>query len=220
MDLYLKQTKNQLINIPSFSEYGYKSSYSAGMDVQNAGAELTIGLDPIQSKTFKWSTALNVSHNRNKLKALPNGLDRLVIGNNLLEVGKSLDQYWLLSNEGIYKTDAEVPSGMTYNAIQLRAGDPIWKDQNGDNTINDDDRTLQGHRLPAIFGNWYNNFVFGKWDLGINMYYNIGRELINQEMANRFDFINNEGARKLDAVKEITYWEKRGDYSKYPLYNP
>ncbi len=220
LDVYVKQTKNQLINIPSYSEYGYKSSYAAGMNVQNIGTELTVGLDPIQSDNFKWSTALNVSHNQNKLKALPNGLDRLVIGNNLLEVGKPLDQYWLLSNEGIYKTDADVPQGMTYNAIQLRAGDPIWKDQNGDNTINDQDRKLRGHRLPAVFGNWYNNFVFGKWDLGINMYYNIGRQLINQEMANRFDFINNEGAKKLDAIKEITYWEKRGDYSKYPLYNP
>ena len=39
-------------------------------------------------------------------------------------------------------------------------------------------------------------------------------------MANRFDFINNEGSRNLDAIKEITFWEKRGDYSKYPLYNP
>src|SRR5690606_24569625 len=124
--------------------------------------------------------------------------DALVIGNNLLQVGKPLDQYWLLSNEGIYRTDAEVPQGLTYNSIPLRAGDPIWKDQNGDNVINDSDRTLQGHRLPLLFGNWYNNFVLGKWDLGINMYYNVGRQLINQEMANRFDFINNEGARKLD----------------------
>jgi len=220
LDVYVKQTKNQLINIPSYSEYGYKSSYAAGMNVQNVGAELTIGLDPVQSENFKWSTALNVAHNRNKLKALPNGLDRLVIGNNLLEVGKPLDQYWLLVNKGIYRTDAEVPQGMTYNAIQFRAGDPIWEDRNGDNMINDEDRRLQGHRLPAVFGNWYNNFVFGKWDLGINMYYNIGRELINQEMANRFDFINNEGAKNLDAIKEITYWKKRGDYSKYPLYNP
>jgi len=219
LDVYIKHTKNQLINIPSYSEYGYKSSYAAGMNVQNVGAELTVGLDPVQSDNFKWST-LNVSHNQNKLKALPNGLDRLVIGNNLLEVGKPLDQYWLLVNKGIYRTDAEVPQGMTYNAIQLRAGDPIWEDRNGDNMINDEDRRLQGHRLPAVFGNWYNNFVFGKWDLGINMYYNIGRELINQEMANRFDFINNEGAKNLDAIKEITYWEKRGDYSKYPLYNP
>ena len=39
-------------------------------------------------------------------------------------------------------------------------------------------------------------------------------------MANRFDFINREGLNNINSVKEITYWEKRGDYSKYPLYNP
>ncbi|HYH56692.1 MAG TPA: SusC/RagA family TonB-linked outer membrane protein, partial [Anseongella sp.] len=35
-----------------------------------------------------------------------------------------------------------------------------------------------------------------------------------------FDFINREGAGDITSVKEITYWEKRGDYSNYPLYNP
>ena len=39
-------------------------------------------------------------------------------------------------------------------------------------------------------------------------------------MANRFNFINNENAANIEAIKEITYWEKRGDYSLYPLYNP
>jgi len=39
-------------------------------------------------------------------------------------------------------------------------------------------------------------------------------------MANRFDFINREGVTEMNSVKEITFWEKRGDYSRYPLYNP
>jgi hypothetical protein len=39
-------------------------------------------------------------------------------------------------------------------------------------------------------------------------------------MANRFDFYNREGVNDINSVKEITFWEKRGDYSKYPIYNP
>ena len=220
VDFYLKQTKNQMIGIPAFSEYGYKSNNQPGMDVQNAGIDFTIGIDPVKRDNFTWSTVLNISHNQNKLKALPNGLDQLILGNSLLQVGKPLDQYWLLNNEGLYQSDAEVPLGMTYNGIAIKAGDPMWKDQNGDNRIDDLDRTLQGHKLPTVFGNLSNRLIYGNWDLNFNLYFNLGRKVINQEMANRFDFINNEGSRNLDAIKEITFWEKRGDYSKYPLYNP
>lgn len=220
LDLYLKQTKNQMIAIPAFSEYGYKSSLQAGMNVQNVGFDLSLGLDPVKRDQFRWSTVFNISHNQNKLQALPGDLDQLVIGNTLLQVGKPIDQYWLLTNEGMYQSDAEVPIGMTYNGIALKAGDPKWKDINGDNRIDDSDRTLQGHKLPVFFGNLRNTVTYGKWDFSFNLYYNIGRKVINQEMANKFDFINNEGSRNLDAIKEITFWEKRGDYSKYPLYNP
>ncbi|MFZ4862367.1 SusC/RagA family TonB-linked outer membrane protein [Sphingobacterium sp. Mn56C] len=225
LDLYLKESKNQIVNIPSFSEFGYRSSYKSGMDVQNRGFELTLGIDPIHKNNFKWSTRLNVSHNANKLKALPDGLQELVLHNTTkLVVGKSLDHFWLWKNEGKYNSIDEIPvvngKRLQFNGIALSPGDPRWADINNDGTINDDDRILTGNKLPKFFGNWYNNFTYGKWDLGLNIYYNLGRKIINQEMSNRFDFINKEGARDIYAVKEITYWEKRGDYDKYPLYNP
>ncbi|WP_449435277.1 hypothetical protein [Pedobacter steynii] len=77
-----------------------------------------------------------------------------------------------------------------------------------------------GHALPLVSGGFNNEFGYGNWTLGVNMYFNLGRDLINQEMANRFDFVNREGLNNINSVREVTFWEKRGDYSKYPLYNP
>src|SRR5690606_19348419 len=79
---------------------------------------------------------------------------------------------------------------------------------------------VQGNHIPKISGSWQNNFFYKDFDLKFNFYFNLGRNIINQEMSNRFDFVNNENASNINSVKEITYWEKRGDYSKYPLYNP
>ncbi len=222
---YYKEDKNMLLGIPSAAEYGYTQVIKNGMDVRNTGVDLTIGGSIMPAgNTVSWNTSINLNYNKNKLTALPGGLDQLIIGDRLLKVGSSVDSYWLLANDGIYNTDAEVPvvngSRMTYNSIPMKAGDPKWRDLNGDNTINDQDRTLQGHALPILAGGFNNDFAYKKWSLTLNFYYNFGRKLLNQEMANRFDFINREGQNDINSVREITFWEKRGEYSKYPLYNP
>ncbi len=226
LSLYRKDDKNQLLGVPTAAEYGYRSVYKNGMAIRNTGFEVVLGADIFTAaKKVSWTSSLNFNFNRNKLTALPDGLSQLAIGDKLLKVGESVDSYWLYTNEGIYNSDDEVPMNaegkrMSYNAITLKAGDPRWKDINGDNVINNNDRTLQGHALPIVAGGFDNDFGYKKWRLGLNFYYNIGRDLINQEMANRFDFINREGLNDINSVKEITYWEKRGEYSRYPLYNP
>jgi len=143
-----------------------------------------------------------------------------------LQVGQAVDQYWIYQNQGIYNSASEIPvnpkTGLaqTFQGIQLQAGDPKWADVNGDYVIDNKDKVLKGHILPVISGGFTNNFGYKNWGLNINMYYNLGRSIVNQDMANRFDFINRQSGNNINAVKEVTFWEKRGDYSKYPIYNP
>jgi len=226
IDGYLKEDKNQLLGIPAHAEYGYKIAYEPGMNVRNTGVDILISADILTKSKNKWSwsSSLNFNINQNKLTALPGGLDELVIDNRLLRVGAPVDQYWLLTNDGIYTADEEVPevdgSLKTYNGITLKAGDPNWRDLNGDNQINDEDKSLMGNIFPKVVGGFNNQFSYRNWSLGINFYFNLGRKVINEDMANRFNFINREGVIDMSSVKEITFWEKHGDYSKYPLYNP
>jgi len=224
LDWYTKYDRNQLIGIPSYAEFGYRQSYSAGMDVNNTGVELLLDLDAVKKDNFTWTPSLNLNYNTNRLVSLPGGLDEIVINNRLFRVGERIDRFWILQNEGIYLSDEEVPvvdgNPMNYNSIPLRAGDPRWVDVNGDNTINDSDRQLKGTILPKVVGGFMNQFTFGDWSLDAHFYFNIGRQVLNADMANRFDFINREGVTEMNSVKEITFWEKRGDYSRYPLYNP
>jgi len=224
VDFYTKADKNQLIGIPSYAEYGYKQSIESGMDVSNTGVDLSIHALVMAKNKFSWNSSLNFNHNSNTLKALPRGLNEIIIGNRLLRVGEPVDQYWLLENEGIYTSTAQVPvvngQPLKYNGQALKAGDPRWKDQNGDHVIDEKDKVLKGHSLPTLAGGFDNAFTYGNWSLSTNLYFNLGRKLINQEMASRFDFVNREGNTDVSSVKEITFWEKRGDYSKYPLYNP
>jgi TonB-linked SusC/RagA family outer membrane protein len=226
LDLYLKEDKNMLLGIPGAAEYGYTKVIRNGMNVRNSGVDLSVnGVIVPAARRISWNAGLNLNFNNNKLTALPGGLDELVIGDKLLKVGSAVDSYWLLTNTGIYGADAEVPMNtdgrkLNYNGIDLKAGDPRWVDLNNDGTINEEDRTLQGHALPVVSGGFNHDFGYKKWSASFNFYFNLGRDLMNQEMANRFDFINREGLNDIASVREITYWEKRGDYSNYPIYNP
>lgn len=224
LDAYVKHNKNQALTMPAYAEYGYEYTLEPGMDVRNTGVELTLGGDLVSSGQFRWNSGINVGFNNNRLTALPRGREEVIVQNRMLKVGERIDAFWILENEGIYQSDADIPEvdgiKMNYNGTAFKAGDPIWRDQNGDNRITAQDRVLRGNYIPKVAGSWQHNFFYRNFDLKLNFYFNLGREIINQEMSRRFDFINNENSGNINAVKEITYWEKRGDYAKYPLYNP
>ncbi|HEY6083670.1 MAG TPA: SusC/RagA family TonB-linked outer membrane protein, partial [Chitinophagaceae bacterium] len=158
------------------------------------------------------------------------GLQEMIIGTGatarMLKVGHAIDQFWLLQNQGIYNRDKEIPVNPqthqkeTYKGTTLMAGDPIWKDQNGDYTIDDKDKVMMGHYLPQVSGGFSNDFLWRNFTFSFSLYYALGRKILNQNMANHLDFVNHEGQISMDAIKEITFWTKAGDYTRYPMYNP
>ncbi len=115
--MYARTDRDLLLKTPVTQEYGYSGMWQNGMDIRNSGVELTLEAAIIQHKTLSWSSALNASFNQNKLLALPGGQTAVVLGNRRFEVGMPVDRFWLLQNEGIYASDADVPAGMTYQVL-------------------------------------------------------------------------------------------------------
>ncbi|KAA2244817.1 SusC/RagA family TonB-linked outer membrane protein [Chitinophaga agrisoli] len=227
LDVYAKTDKDLLLKIPVMEESGYTGLVKNGMDIRNFGYELALDAAIIQGPQFGWTTSLSVYTNQNKLLAMPDGVQDMTIGNRRLLVDKPTDRYWLLINEGIYNTDADIPINpstgkkMSYQGVALHAGDPIWKDLNGDYVINDADRVMKGRQVPAAQGYFSNTFRYRQLELQVLCNYAFGRKIINQAMADRFDFAAREGADDIKGIKEVNYWAKvDGDYDKYPLYNP
>jgi len=227
VQFYSKSDKEQILLLPAFAEYGYDFAYQPGMNVNNKGLDLLFSASPLKpSGKLKWVSSLNLNFNKNELTALPGGKNELIIGNRLLRVGKPIDSYWLYFNDGIYNDDSEVPVNpatnrkLSIDGIELSKGDPKWRDLNGDFKLDGNDKVLRGHSLPMLAGGFSNSFWYKKFDLSFNFYFNLGRDILNEEMSRRFDFVNNQSANDITSVKEVTFWEKRGDYSKYPIYNP
>jgi len=220
--VYNRNDKNNVIGLPVAMETGYSMEYKSGMDINNKGVELLINGSILQNpKSFSWNTGLNLGYNKNKLAALPQGLNELIYQNdNKLQVGKPVGSYWLYTNEGIYNTNAEVPDGRTFNGIPLKAGDPKWVDQNGDNRIDSKDKVLTGDRLPKLVGGWNNSLKYQNFDLNFNFIFAVGQKAINQYEATRYGFVNRESGNDINSVKEVSSWQSFDKEKNYPIYNP
>lgn len=228
IDVYNKDDKQMLLPVPVASEWGYTGAYKTGLEVNNKGVDLSVSADvlPATTRSLSWVLTANLNYNRNNLKALPDGLTELVIGNNKLVVGKPVDAFWVLSNNGIYNSDAEVPVNpqtnqpMSYQGVALKSGDPRWEDRNGDFVINNNDRQLAGNYMPKVTGGFGSSVGYKAFTLDFQFYFALGRKVLNQYAASRLDFINTEVNNNINSVKEITFWEKKMDLSNYPVYNP
>jgi hypothetical protein len=225
INLYSRTSRDMLVQVPVDAAYGFTGKILNGMNVRNRGIELTLENNFHLSPRLHWYTGLVIQYNRNKLLQLPGGVTAMNYGQRRLEVGKPIDQFWLLQNNGIYNNDEEVPvsgsgKALTYNGVPFHAGDPRWSDINNDGVIDDKDRVMQGHTQAPLRGGWNNTVQYGKWTVDLSFSYALGNYLLNSEAASRFDFVNREGAEGLAGVKEVTFWQQVPDAGKYPRYNP
>ncbi|WGQ07647.1 SusC/RagA family TonB-linked outer membrane protein [Pedobacter gandavensis] len=224
---YQKDDKRMVLNLPLVKESGYASINATGMDVRNTGVDLTLNAQILKRESgLNWTTGFNMNFNKNKLTALPNGLKELIIGDRLLKVGESIGAFWLYENKGIYNNSAEIPvnpangRALTFDGNTLKAGDPIWKDQNGDFVVNDADKVLKGSRLPKFTAGWTNQFSYAGVDLTLQFFAAIGQKALNQYDASRYDFINRENSNNIGSIREVNSWQISNNAKSYTIYNP
>lgn len=228
-EYYARHMKDASLTIPTVAESGYRYVLSSGMAVRNSGIDLSLDAQfivPGQRK-LGWNSSFHIAYNVNKLTALPDGLQEVVIGDRKLQVGKRIDHFWLLKNEGIFKEDIEVPVNpvdykiLTYkDGPAFKAGDPRWLDVNKDYNIDDNDRQLMGNSMPKYIGGLYNQLTYGALAFSFQLYFQLDRWIINKNAAKFYDFANRDEASALDAVRDISFWEKNFDDQRYPLFNP
>lgn len=225
--LYSNAHKNQLTRIPVPEEYGYSGIYKNGLDVRNTGIDVTFrGHVLPESSSWQWTPSLQLNFNKNQLTGLPDGLQELQVGDRLLRVGEAVDKFWLLQNQGIYSEESDIPINpntgrrLDYQGVELSAGDPRWADLNNDHSIDKHDKVLTGNSMPKVFGGLGNQFRYKNFDLNVQLYFALGHQALNHRAASRYDFINNESGRTIQAVREVFHWQQDVDIEKYPMYNP
>lgn len=216
-DAYVKKTKDLLYNVPLPSTTGFDYVTRNIGSIENRGVEFGLQTRNLQGE-LSWNTNLNVSLNRNKVTSLPeNVLTNGYIQNgafHILQVGQPIGVFYGWNFQGVYARDEDNSKGITNGASGpvFVGGDPIWKDLNNDNIINQDDREIIGYAEPKYFGGISNDFGYKNFNLNIFFQYSVGGQIYN-ELKHQRNSIVRYNNLSTDALNR---WRQQGDVTDFP----
>ena len=186
-DYYYKKTTDLLYNVAIPSASGYDSMLKNIGSVQNYGYELSIESDNL-SGAFSWTTAFNISFNRNKVLELGGETykdvgtydDHLKTSDiRRLIVGQPIGVFYGYRFDGIFQNEAECAQ-QTSSPSPIGVGLRRYKDLNGDGKIDaTNDREILGDANPKFFGGMTNTFAYKGFELNVFLQYSYGNKIFN-----------------------------------------
>ncbi len=174
-------------NAPGDSSFNQRV-INAG-NLTNEGLEIAISYRDQTSGGLKWNIAGTFTTNENEITDL-NGTARGFQGGvptltfptgdptTFLAQGFEAGAFFLVENDGVIKTQEQLDA---YNLIDenARLGDIMYIDQNGDNTIDENDRVYAGSGQPEWEAGLSLNLDYKGFDLYIQNYVSYGAEIYN-----------------------------------------
>jgi TonB-linked SusC/RagA family outer membrane protein len=212
-DYYIRDTKNAAIyvNIPAV---GGTVLRNVGI-IRNSGFELSMDWSNSISKDFYYNVGFNVSTLKNEVKDLY-GQEYIDGGSAEFRqrsiLGEPLLAFFGREVLGVYQNEAEISADPVAVENGLEPGDFIYKDQNDDGMIDDDDRVILGSYFPTMIFGGNIGVSFKNFDLSANFLAQSGNKILNRK---RGEIIwTNDG--NLDADLAINRWHGEGTSNKYP----
>jgi TonB-linked SusC/RagA family outer membrane protein len=217
LDYFIKTTSDQLIEIPLPIASGFGSVLSNLGELQNRGFELFLSSNNISTKDFSWTTSLNFATLKNKVTDL-DGFGPILTGNvqdvgntTIIREGAALASYFGFQVDGIFQSDTDFTQTAQPNG---RPGDPIFRDVNGDGTINPDDRVILGNALPDYTFGINNSFTYKDFQFDFFIQGQQGVDLININQIE--SFYPNNFRRNRIADQILDRWTPQNPDAKFP----
>ncbi|WP_454803005.1 TonB-dependent receptor [Mucilaginibacter phyllosphaerae] len=180
-DAYIKKTQALLLNAPLPETSGFTSVFKNTGKLQNRGIELNLSSVNIKTDNFSWNTSFNISFLSNKILQLGASNDDIFLDPvflsqfNLMRVGLPAGSFYGYKVLGTWGT-AEEAQAAKYG---LLPGDLKIQDTNGDGKVSSDDKVVLGKSIPDGYGTLTNNFAYKNFDLGVELQFNYGNQIMN-----------------------------------------
>ncbi|HZH65246.1 MAG TPA: TonB-dependent receptor [Flavisolibacter sp.] len=188
VDAYQSKSDRLLLQQTSMAFTGVPLTWNNIGRVQNRGVEVELTTNNLRRKNLKWTTSLNLSHNKNKLLELGgealflNQGERTELYRNM--PGRQLIEFFGYRTDGVWLSQQQIDEarakGLTSNLSNLFVpGGLKLVDITGDNVIDDKDRTVIGDPYAAYNWGITNSFTFKGIDLNFTFQGSQGGQLIN-----------------------------------------
>ncbi len=149
------------------------------MEIKNSGMEISLDYNSDRSKDFSYNIGGNISVTKNEVKNSPYKILTTGAAQGSGQTGATING--ILNGESI---------GSYYVKEFIGIGDDglnLYKDQNNDGQILDDDRIVAGSALPDYIYAFYLNFKYKNFDLGLNFNGVGGNKIYNHVAMSLFN---------------------------------
>ncbi|ARK09151.1 TonB-dependent receptor [Fibrella sp. ES10-3-2-2] len=169
-DVYNKLNKGLLLNVPLPGATGFASYLSNAGSVRNRGWEIEVS-SRNTTGAVKWNTSLNLSHYDNKVVALAEGQNQILIpsafdiSHSLLRIGEPMYSIYVVKQVGIL-SQADIDGKAALFGTQT-VGDPKYFDANNDGVIDANDRMIVGKPNPDFVWGITNSVRYKGFDLTV-----------------------------------------------------
>lgn len=209
LDWYTRTTKDLLMSKQLNSISGFSSLLTNVGQMRNTGVELEVRSNNIKTKDFSWTTAFNLSHNKNKILKLAD-LPWFVDGRYVRKEGYPFNTIYLRKYAGV---GPETGSALYYDNQQ---------DENGNYTKNKVTDPGQASPIPlkditpTISGGFMNTFNYKFIDLSFNLSYSFG----GYSYDNASYILQDDGYSVISnkSTEQRRRWQKPGDITDVPRF--
>lgn len=233
-DMYRRNTIGPILSFPYPFYTGYTQlSYNVPMTIYNEGVDITVSSRNMSpTSKFQWQTTLNLTFNKNRIGALPDG-NRPFLGNSsniepklLYQVGGAIYQWTQILYKGVYNRLEDIPVNpitgerLTYldKISPVIPGYPNLYDVNGDWDVwideilstSDGDLVPTGNPNPKLTGGIFNQFSYKNFSFGILGVFTLGRDVLNSVKSGQLHLLagdlDNLVNNSLFDVAQLDYW--------------
>jgi len=204
VDYYNRRTQDLIYQVPVPGNSGFSTQTVNIGSMRNKGFEFVINSDNVVGKSFKWSTNINVSINKNRITKL-DGDQSIIPGND----GRFLNSLVVGQSIGIFY-------GPKYAGVDPENGDALYYLADGKATTNDYNAAADfvvGNPNPKLIAGLGNTVRFQGLELTFLLQGVFGNQVMNGAggfMSAGFDGYDNQTS------DQLRRWQHPGDITDVP----
>jgi TonB-linked SusC/RagA family outer membrane protein len=158
---------------------------------QNKGVEFSLRWRDKINDHLSYNMGANLSYNKNQVTGLNGGQALNAGGANGSTItrtdnGQPIASYFVLDAIGVFQNQAQVDAAPTYALGDAKhVGGLIYRDVNGDNKIDANDRIFAGSYQPKYYGGFNLGVNYYNFDISADFYGNWGNKIYNGKKNSR-----------------------------------
>ena len=217
VDVYGNLNKDLLLDVPLALSSGFSRRNENVGKIRNMGVELTLTSNNFNRKNFKWTTSLNLGHNKNTVVYLPNHEDIVASssqGNQIYREGEPLYSWYMPKWLGV---DSETGAPLWEHLIKDENGNVIGTEPTSKLDLTNDNQIV-GNAQPILVGGLLNTFNVYGVEISANLQFNYGNKVFNDSRR----YVDSDGAyidynfMSLDNGLGWSRWTQPGDNATHP----